>query len=147
MDRKSGQVTNLQHLRRPTFVRMRGSSSARGSRHALQCSRRSSHVPAQHHQRRFRRLGRGHAKAKAFARVDTNADASLDKAELQAAFDAVAAKTGKTARDAEAVIARIDRNGDGAVTRLEIRAHARDLRAAPPRRSSWPAAKATAPAR
>jgi len=70
-------------------------------------------------------------KAKAFSRVDTNGDASLDKAELQAAFDAVAAKTGKTARGAEAVIARIDQNGDGAVTRLEIRAHLHDLRAAP----------------
>jgi len=70
-------------------------------------------------------------KAKAFSRVDTNGDASLDKTELQAAFDAVAAKTGKTARGAEAVIARIDQNGDGAVTRLEIRAHLHDLRAAP----------------
>ncbi|MEO5881929.1 MAG: hypothetical protein ABIQ06_05895, partial [Caldimonas sp.] len=57
-------------------------------------------------------------KAKAFDRVDSNDDASLDKAELQTAFDAVAAKTGRAARDAEAVIARIDRNGDGAVTRL-----------------------------
>ena len=70
-------------------------------------------------------------KSKAFARVDTNGDASVDKAELQAAFDAVAAKTGKTARDAEAVIASIDKNGDGAVTRLEIRAHLHSLRPAP----------------
>jgi len=69
-------------------------------------------------------------KGKAFARVDDNADGSLDKTELQAAFDAVAAKTGRTARDAEKVITRIDRDGDGAVTRLEIRAHARDLRPA-----------------
>ena len=69
-------------------------------------------------------------KAKAFSRVDSNADASLDKTELQAAFDAVAAKTGKTARDAGAVIARIDQNGDGAVTRREIRAHLRSLRPA-----------------
>lgn len=69
-------------------------------------------------------------KSKAFAKVDSNDDAKVDKAELQAAFDAVAAKTGKPARDAEAVIARIDKDGDGAVTRLEVRAHLRDLRAA-----------------
>jgi len=70
-------------------------------------------------------------KAKAFNRVDTNDDARIDKAELQTAFDAVAAKTGRPARDAEAVIARIDQNGDGAVTRLEIRAHLHSLRPAP----------------
>ncbi len=69
-------------------------------------------------------------KAKAFARVDTNGDRSVDKTELQAAFDAVAAKTGRQARDAEEAIARIDRNGDGAVTRLEIRAHLHELKAA-----------------
>ena len=69
-------------------------------------------------------------KAKAFARVDTNGDRSVDKTELQAAFDAVAAKTGREARDAETAIARLDRNGDGAVTRPEIRAHLRELRAA-----------------
>lgn len=67
-------------------------------------------------------------KTKAFVRADTNADANLDKAELQAAFDAVAVKTGKPAGDAEAVIARIDQNGDGELTRREIRAHLRDLR-------------------
>ena len=70
-------------------------------------------------------------RAKVFARVDDNADGSLDKTELQAAFDAVAAKTGRTARDAEAVIGRIDHDGDGAVTRLEIRAHLHDLKPAP----------------
>ncbi len=70
-------------------------------------------------------------RAKAFARVDDNADGSIDKTELQAAFDAVAARTGRSARDAEAVIGRIDRNGDGAVTRLEIRAHLHELRPAP----------------
>jgi Ca2+-binding EF-hand superfamily protein len=70
-------------------------------------------------------------RAKVFARVDDNADGSLDKTELQAAFNAVAAKTGRTARDAEAVIGRIDRDGDGAVTRLEIHAHLRDLKPAP----------------
>lgn len=69
--------------------------------------------------------------ANTFSRADTNGDASLDKTELQATFDKVAAKTGNPAGDAEAVIARIDRNGDGAVTRLEIRAHLRELRAAP----------------
>jgi len=69
-------------------------------------------------------------KSKVFSKVDSNDDAKVDKAELQAAFDAVAAKTGKPARDAEAVIARIDKDGDGAVTRLEIRAHHRELRAA-----------------
>ena len=69
-------------------------------------------------------------KAKAFAWVDTNGDRSVDKTELQTAFDAVAAKTGREARDAETAIARLDRNGDGAVTRLEIRAHLRELKAA-----------------
>jgi len=48
-------------------------------------------------------------KAKAFARVDTNGDRSVDKTELQAAFDAVAAKTGREARDAEEAIARARR--------------------------------------
>ena len=47
-------------------------------------------------------------KSKAFDRVDTNDDRKLDQAELQATFDAVAARTGKTARDAEAVIAKMD---------------------------------------
>ena len=70
------------------------------------------------------------ARSKVFAKVDANDDAKIDKTELQAAFDAVAAKTGKEPRDAEATIARIDRDGDGAVTRLEIRAHRQDLRAA-----------------
>jgi Ca2+-binding EF-hand superfamily protein len=69
-------------------------------------------------------------KSKAFAKVDANDDKKVDQAELQAVFDAVAAKTGKPARDAEAVIARIDKDGDGAVTRLEVRAHLRELRAA-----------------
>ncbi len=69
-------------------------------------------------------------KAKAFSRVDTNADGSIDKTELQAAFDAAAAKTGRDPRDAEAVISRIDQNGDGAVSRLEIRAHVHELKAA-----------------
>ena len=70
-------------------------------------------------------------KAKAFDRVDTNDDRKLDQAELQATFDAVAARTGKTARDAEAVIAKLDADGDGALTRLEIRAGLRELRASP----------------
>ena len=70
-------------------------------------------------------------KSKVFQKVDGNDDRKIDSTELQAAFDAVAAKTGKTARDAEAVVAKIDRDGDGAVTRLEIRAHLRDLRPAP----------------
>ena len=70
-------------------------------------------------------------KSKVFSRIDSNDDAKLDSTELQAAFDAAAARTGKTAPDAEAVVARIDRDGDGAVTRLEIRAHLRDLRPAP----------------
>jgi hypothetical protein len=48
-------------------------------------------------------------KAKAFARVDSNGDRSVDKTELQAAFDAVAAKTGREARDAEEAIARARR--------------------------------------
>ena len=68
-------------------------------------------------------------KAKAFDRADTNGDKSLDQTELQATFDAVAARTGKTALDAEAAIATADRNGDGALTRLEIRAQMRELRA------------------
>ena len=63
-------------------------------------------------------------------RVDTDADASIDKTELQAAFDKVAEKTGKPARDAEAVIARIDKNGDGAITRPELHAARHELRAA-----------------
>ena len=67
-------------------------------------------------------------KAKAFARVDTNGDRSVDKTELQTAFDAVAAKTGREARGAEEAIARLDRNG--AVTRPEILAHLRELKAA-----------------
>ena len=70
-------------------------------------------------------------RSKAFSRVDTNDDRKVDSAELQTAFDAVAAKTGKTARDAEAVIAKLDRDGDGAVSRLEVRAHLRELRPAP----------------
>lgn len=70
-------------------------------------------------------------KAKAFDHADSNGDASLDKAELQKVFDTVAAKTGRTARDAEAVIAKADQDGDGALTRLEIRASLRDLRPAP----------------
>ena len=70
-------------------------------------------------------------KAKAFDRVDTNDDRKLDQAELQATFDAVAARTGKTARDAEAVIAKMDTDGDGALTRIEIRAGLRELRASP----------------
>jgi len=48
-------------------------------------------------------------KAKAFARVDGNGDRSVDKTELQAAFDAVAAKTGREVRDAEEAIARARR--------------------------------------
>jgi len=64
--------------------------------------------------------------AKAFARVDDNGDGGIDKTELQTAFDAVAAKTGRDARDAEKTISRIDKNGDGAVTRLEIGAHVRE---------------------
>ena len=70
-------------------------------------------------------------KSKVFARVDSNDDTKVDASELQSAFDAVAARTGKTARDAEAVIAAADKDGDGALTRLEIRAHQRDLRPAP----------------
>jgi hypothetical protein len=68
-------------------------------------------------------------KAKAFDRADTNDDKKLDQAELQATFDAVAARTGKPARDAEAVIAKADTDGDGALTRREIRAEMRELRA------------------
>jgi hypothetical protein len=71
------------------------------------------------------------AKARAFDRVDADDDRRVDAAELQSAFDAVAAKTGKPARDAEATIAKIDRNGDGEVSRIEIRAHLRDLRPPP----------------
>ena len=70
-------------------------------------------------------------KSKAFDRVDTNDDRKLDQAELQATFDAMAARTGKTAPDAAAVIAKIDGDGDGALTRREIRAQVRELRAAP----------------
>ena len=70
-------------------------------------------------------------KAKAFDRVDANDDRRLDAAELQTAFDAAAAKTGKAPADAEAVVAKLDRDGDGAVTRHEIRAAQRDLRPAP----------------
>jgi len=70
-------------------------------------------------------------KAKAFDHADANGDKRLDAGELQTAFDAVAAKTGKPAADAEAVIARLDRDGDGAVTRREIRAAVHDLRPAP----------------
>ena len=70
-------------------------------------------------------------KAKAFDHADTNGDKSLDQTELQATFDAVAARTGKTARDAEAVIAKMDTDGDGALTRSEIRAGLRELRASP----------------
>jgi hypothetical protein len=69
-------------------------------------------------------------KAKAFDRVDANDDRKLDQAELQATFDAVAARTGTTAPDAAAVIAKIDADGDGALTRREIRAEVRELRAA-----------------
>ena len=70
-------------------------------------------------------------KAKAFDRVDANDDRRIDAAELQTAFDAVAAKTGKTAADAAEVVAKLDRDGDGAVTRLEIRAALRELRPTP----------------
>ena len=68
-------------------------------------------------------------KAKALDRADSHDDRKLDQAELQATFDAVAARTGKTARDAEAVIAKADSDGDGALTRREIRAELRELRA------------------
>ena len=70
-------------------------------------------------------------KAKAFEHADADGDKKLDQAELQTAFDAVAAKTGGTARDAAAVIAKIDSDGDGMVTRKEIRIGLRDLRPAP----------------
>lgn len=70
-------------------------------------------------------------RAKAFDHADANGDKRLDQAELQTAFDAVAAKTGGTARDAAAVIAKIDSDGDGMVTRKEIRAELRDLRPTP----------------
>ena len=109
MDRNSGQVTNLQHLRLATFVRMRRSSSAIGA--AARSSTLAKEFPCPSS---TPSAASGSAwaaasvKAKAFDRVDTNDDRKLDQAELQAAFDAVAAKTGKTARDAEAVIAKID---------------------------------------
>lgn len=70
-------------------------------------------------------------KAKAFDHADANGDKRLDQAELQTTFDAVAAKTGGTARDAAAVIAKIDGDGDGLLSRKEIRAGLRDLRPAP----------------
>lgn len=70
-------------------------------------------------------------KAKAFDKIDSNDDRSIDKTELQTAFDAIAAKTGREARDAGQVIARIDSDGDGAVTRREIHAHIRELKTAP----------------
>ena len=70
-------------------------------------------------------------KARAFDRIDADDDRRVDAAELQSAFDAIAAKTGQPARDAAATIAKIDRDGDGEVSRLEIRAHLRDLRPAP----------------
>jgi Ca2+-binding EF-hand superfamily protein len=70
-------------------------------------------------------------KAKAFDHADANGDKRLDQAELQTAFDAVAAKTGGTARDAATVIAKIDSDGDGLLSRKEIRAGLRDLRPVP----------------
>ena len=78
-----------------------------------------------------RNMNAAKVKAKAFDHVDANGDKGLDAAELQTAFDAVAEKTGKVAADAEAVIARLDRDGDGAVTRREIRAAVHDLRPTP----------------
>jgi len=71
------------------------------------------------------------AERKLVAQFDKNGDKRLDAAELQTAFDAVAERTGKVAADAEAVIARLDRDGDGAVTRREIRAAVHDLRPTP----------------
>ncbi len=111
LDRNSGQVTNLQHLRRPTSsgcagrrrpLRPTARSSSFAKEFRCPCSTPSAAPPAPG-------TCAANVKAKAFARADANGDRSVDKAELQAAFDAVAAKTGKTARDAEAVIARIDR--------------------------------------
>ena len=111
---------------------MRRSPSALGRRRALQRSRRSFHVPSQQPSAAPAAPGpAATVKAKAFDRVDTNDDRKIDQAELQATFDAVAAKTGKPARDAAAVIAKIDTDGDGALTRREIRAEVRELRASP----------------
>lgn len=66
-----------------------------------------------------------------FAKIDTNGDGSVDKAELQTAFDAIAKKTGGTALNADDVFSKFDTNGDGKLSASELHAGMKSLRPKP----------------
>ena len=66
-----------------------------------------------------------------FAKIDSNGDGSVDKAELQTAFDAIAQKTGGTAKSADALFGKFDTNGDGKLSASELDAGMKSLRSKP----------------
>ena len=65
--------------------------------------------------------------SKMFAKIDANGDGSIDKSELQAAFDQIASKTGGTALKADDLFSAIDTDGDGKVSASEFEAGVKSL--------------------
>ena len=66
-----------------------------------------------------------------FAKIDSNGDGSVDKAELQTAFDAIAQKTGGTAKSADALFGKFDTDGDGKLSASELSTGMKSLRPKP----------------
>lgn len=66
-----------------------------------------------------------------FAKIDSNGDGSVDKTELQSAFDAIAQKTGGTAQSADALFSKFDTNGDGKLSASELSTGMKSLRHKP----------------
>ena len=85
-------------------------------------------------------------KERMFAKVDSNGDGSVDKAELQTAFDAIAKKTGGTALNADDVFSKFDTNGDGKLSASELDTGMKSLRHKPTSTVELAGAQGTPPA-
>jgi Ca2+-binding EF-hand superfamily protein len=70
--------------------------------------------------------------AEMFAKMDTNGDGSVDKAEFTAFGKQMAAKIGKAGKS-EDIFAKIDTDGDGKISQSENEAFVRQMKSAMPR--------------
>lgn len=79
---------------------------------------------------------------KLFARMDKNADGSIDKAEFAAAKEKREEKTGKEINE-EKQFAKFDTNGDGLISKEEFNARKEELKEKKEARDSKPAKNTT----